>query len=438
MLQNLQKDIDTTYAPLTLMHLGELCMFQYTSCHLMLIDDLLLQKINSGQKTIEISGALERNTFHESIKQGDFLVFIEKNRVIQTIAQVGEVKTLGTAMGSKDVMLLLLDEMLPVAPQKLVGEEEIGSMITLCTKINEHNWGLLTQERQKELLDFLQYTPYEDPSFLIMDHGFFDMNGRVVILDEELLLEKQEKLISIPKNLSIAFYYGCIPALKVSECHHLEKIEELYANPNGIEISRCNGFTTIGSNVHAGYSIELEHLPQLQYLSEDLVIKNYGEESVLSIIDAPRLTELPPLYGVDAGFYFEQCGSLQGLPKDFAKGKVQGSFSLIDCAQFSSLPEKLWVKGMFHLKNCPLLTALPEEFVVGKSLHIKGNIGIKKLPEGMHINGDLVLLLETPCELPTTISVGGDVTVHAVFLPQEHLLHEWKKQGMVQGEIKIM
>ncbi len=154
----------------------------------------------------------------------------------------------------------------------------------------------------------------------------------------------------------------------------------------------------------------LAHCPQLQ---EVPLLPNLAEAPAealkaprhLLVIDSWILEPSSSYYGVS----LIACHALRGLPTGF---RVPGTLLIQDCWNFQTLPPDLQVRHLV-LRRLPGLSRLPEGLRVQGNLILDGLACLEGLPEGLKVEGDLVVhQMPQTLNLPREMSIGGGLRIH--------------------------
>lgn len=281
---------------------------------------------------------------------------------------------------------------------------------------------------QKQIDDFLKLIGYEDDERMYECTSIND--GHILLEDQSIEIEDDQRLVALPKDLEVRFYYGAIPALTLKECHQLSFIQDIQTYSNGMVISDCHGLHSLKKGIRVGDILELENLPQLEDISEDLVCEG------LKLLHVPKFTFLPYIPGIRGDISIEHAVQFEGI--DATYEVREGSLSFVSCPKMHILPKSLALSHDFYLKECEALRTLPQYFKVGGTLNLDAPNSIEILPEVLMVGGSASLRGCKISQLPKKIAIGGDVYVHPN--TEAHIMEElfaWKEKGMIRGDVIV-
>ena len=258
----------------------------------------------------------------------------------------------------------------------------------------------------------------------------------------DLSLKGCASLSSLPDGLRVGRggeYYRDI-GLDLEGCTSLTSLPRGLHVAGNLSLKGCTGLTSIPEDLQVSHDLVLKGCSNLEEIPEEIEVQGY-----LSLADCSGLTRLHTNH-YNGGLALGGCTGITELPENLHVG---GEFNLSDSSILSlpenlyvggnlilsdssvqSLPQGLQVEGKLFLRNenitefpedlkrlgglslrdCPLLTALPEGLVLGKEgMYIGKNTGLRSLPNGLRIEGELNLDCELT-ELPDNLHVGGDLT----------------------------
>lgn len=146
------------------------------------------------------------------------------------------------------------------------------------------------------------------------------------------------------------------------------------------------------------YGLTLNGCVSLKSLPEDIDI-NY-----LSLLDCPNITCLPENLKLDQLYLF--VSSIDKLPVNSSCWK---ELVLINCRNIKSLPDICTgFAGELYLEGCTGLTSLPDIKVVYRNLNTSWT-SIRYLPENIVVGGNLEVHCSEIVTLPSNIRVGKDI-----------------------------
>ncbi len=212
----------------------------------------------------------------------------------------------------------------------------------------------------------------------------------------------------------------------------LEGCRSLIGLPRGLEIkgdltlNGCTNLAALPKGLKVAGNLNIKDCTSLKALPNDMDVKGN--------INAKRctsLTTIPEEFKTQGDLILESCTSIRRLPRGLNIGK---RLDLANCSNLPYIPEDLIVGGTLSVRGCVKLQDLPEglnppeglcldECTGLTKLHrnqfsgyliIRGNTGIKELPENLHVNDDLILENIREIHLPEGLKVDGRLEVENI------------------------
>lgn len=220
------------------------------------------------------------------------------------------------------------------------------------------------------------------------------------------------KMSTLPNDLEIG------RDLKLVHCCRLDHLPAGFVVPGCLEIFGASALTTMPCGLRVGGSLSLRSCVRLTTFSSGIQI---GDSLRLSYCH--DLTSLPSDLSVARSIFVDDCFFFHELPNDLTvmdnltisrvvrlpdNLRVLGDLE-VHTAGVMALPTTLQVGGNLTLSRLYSLYSLPNNLVVNGDLTIK-HCKLESLPEGLVVKGSLLL---TDCRhlqhFPEGISVGGDL-----------------------------
>lgn len=212
------------------------------------------------------------------------------------------------------------------------------------------------------------------------------VNGDLVI--------QSKNILELPSPLRVA------SSLRVSYCEKLRHLDGDLRVGFDVSANSCPALhTLLPDSFHALGSVSATSCFALTKIGQNVQI-----EGNLSLEDAVQLQELDNIY-IGQSLFMSNCSQLQRVGDNVSTGL---DMILRNCISLTRVPRKVKTAGVFSLNGCTSMETLDCELDIGWDIDLRGT-SITQLPKKGHVRGDFFAEYLKIEELPAKLIVDGHI-----------------------------